>query len=167
MNDPVIVWIVEDTKADARRAANVIQEVTMEYKENLGLDSVILWARDFRWPPFSNFRTSVDPSEPPKYRTEYPDVVILDLMNKTTTGEILEGNNFYHNLRKWEVSKGSRSSFVVFWSFYQGGRQVEKFIKEVEKSDQRLIPLPTKQPPLLKHQLLDLWKLIFEEREGA
>jgi hypothetical protein len=167
MNDPVVIWIVEDAKADARLASKVIEEITSGYKGEFDLDSVILWAKDFHWPPFSTFRASVDPTAPHVYRDDYPDVVVLDLLNRSETGEKLEGNDFYYNLRKWERSKGARSAFVVLWSFHQGGRQAERFIKDVEKDDQRLIPLATKQPPLLKRKLLELWKLIFEEREGA
>ena len=73
-------------KTDARLASKVIEEITSGYKGEFDLDSVILWAKDFHWPPFSTFRASVDPTAPPRISGDYPDVVVLDLLNRSETG---------------------------------------------------------------------------------
>jgi len=169
MSDLIVVWIVEDMKHDAREAWEIIDEITSEHQEEHGLNVEILWTDSFLWPPFANFRTTADPRVEQVHRDDFPDIVVLDLLKRTANAEVLQGDGFYYGLRKWEVSKRHRPSFVVIWSPYQGEKAAGLFLKGAAETDQRLIltPLPTKQAPLLKSVFRELWKLVVEEREAV
>jgi hypothetical protein len=164
MSDPVVVWVVDDWKDEARTASVVVGEIAAKFKARMGVDPVVLWADSFRWPPFAGFRTSFDPKTPPTYRDDYPDLVILDLFKETADGFKLKGDAFYYALRKWEGSKPGLPSFVIPWSQWQGEKTAEDFIDAVQPNDHRLIPLATKKGPLLARTVAPLWERIVEER---
>jgi hypothetical protein len=106
---------------------------------------------------------SVNPTAPLVEQRDYPTIVILDLLKSGKDGYKLEGDGFYYQLRKWEMSKPGRPSFVILWSPYQGEEAAKQFINSVKRNDQRLIPLPTKSEALLESNLAELWKRIVEE----
>ena len=94
--------------------------------------------------------------------------MILDLLHDTREGQKLEGDGFYAELRKWENHRENKMrSFVVLWSFYQGGKTTAAFVKRIRDTDQRVIPLPSKQPALLKTMVIDLIRRIKEERDNS
>jgi hypothetical protein len=163
MSAPVVIWIVDDMKNDAFFASEVVEEVASAFRADLGVVPAVLWADGFQWPPFANFRASVDPNAPRVRWNDYPNIVILDLFIPETNGIKLEGNAFYYKLRKWEMSKPGKTSFVLLWSPYQGESAAKPFISDVEKNDQRLIPLATKSSSLLRTKLMELWKRMIEE----
>lgn len=170
MKDPIVVWIVDDSIDDTRAASRVVQEVGQHYQQQRGTELTLLCAPDFEWPPFNSMNLVPGLREPGKATTEQrrdvpPDIVVLDLVNINKPGDPLEGKRFYQDLRKWELSKG-RSSFVIVWSFYPGGKEAEAFVKKATETDCRLKALHTKQPAILETCLFGFYERVIEEREN-
>ena len=164
MSDPIVIWIIDDLKNDAKLAWEVVEKLLPRFMEkSMAMNPVILWSDGFEWPPFGNFRELVDPNAPNLYRTDYPDIVILDLLRQGALGDKFEGDTFYYGLRDWEKPKPGRHSFVILWSPYQGQKDAQDFIGQVRKNDQRLIPLPTKSGSELGTVLEALMERIVEE----
>jgi hypothetical protein len=169
MNNPIVVWVVDDAVDDSHRASLAVLEVGRFYREQRGVELSLLCAPDFEWPPFA--RLSFPPGWPEakkaikEERLETPpDIVILDLVNQKKEGEPLDGKRFYQNLRKWEIPQG-RSAFVVIWSFYAGGMEAEAFVNKACETDRRLKALATKQPSILQTCVSGLYERVIEERE--
>src|SRR4051794_13765154 len=120
MSDPLIVWIVDDSKVDAHDAWKVVGQVKDAFSSNAS----VYWAASFDWYP--GLRVAVNLALTPQQTSEYPDIVILDLCAETPDGEILRGNSFYQELRRWEVHKpeGNRA-LIVFWSIHQGRKDTD------------------------------------------
>jgi len=166
MTDPTVIWIIDDLKNDAKAAWSVVKTLLSSLTESsVDMNPVILWSDGFEWPPFANFREIVDPNAPKSCRTNYPDIVILDLLRQGDTGDKLEAEAVYYGLRNWEKSKPGKIAFVVLWSPYQGQKDAQDFIRQVNKNDQRLIPLPTKSESELETVLKELMNRIVEEKE--
>ncbi len=161
MNDPVIVWIIDDSKTDAYDAWREVEKVRDKCSDRAD----VYWAANFDWYPA--FRAGVNPVLAVQKTAEYPDIVILDLCFATSQGEVLRGDGFYQELRRWEVHKPEgRPAFVIFWSLYQGRQDTDKFVRHTVHADTRVIPLASKRSELLLRTVANLWHRVREEREG-
>ncbi len=166
MSDPITIWIVDDSKSDARRAFAAAQKAIQAARKEGDPEAAILWANDFVWLPV--LRESVDLNEPPIPYFAYPEIVVLDLVREGKDGDTLRGDAFYYALRKWEASKPEgKPAMVILWSWHQASRDTEAFVREIKPTDSRLIPLATKQPALLQSKLIKLWARAIEERENS
>ena len=162
MSKPVNVWIVEDQQIEAIEAWRVILAVG----DKFGATAVIHWADKFDWPP--KLRAQPDPRATAITTAEYPDIVVLDLCEQTSKGEILRANVLYSELRKWEShNPDGFPSFIIFWSIFRGRKDTDEFVKIADGSDTRVILVDSKRSEVLEPIVENLWKRIIDDRENA
>ena len=160
MNEPVIVWIIDDSDHDARAAWRMVQSVAESHPEGVQ----IYWGMDFTWDDGPRLRRQVDNTLPADVSYHYPDMVILDLCSKTKLGLELQGDTFYYKLREAEQEKQLPKSFVVLWSAYRERGDTNEFVRR--SLDKRVVTVDTKGEEALRQKLLGLWDRIIEERES-
>jgi hypothetical protein len=167
MRDPIVIWVVDDEKASAHAASEVIQEIASHYQAAFGVPTVAWWANGFDWPPFEAMRPLPEFTVSGVNATRFPDIVVLDLMEETKSGYQFKGGRFYDALRVWEIQKNRKPSFVVVWSFYLGGRTAKAFVEKAITTDvNRLIPVPTKAASILRSRIMELYRRVIDERES-
>lgn len=170
MNEPMTVWIVDDTLDDAREAWKVVANLGGAYPGG----TRILWAENFDWEQqHPLLRDTVDRSMPILAQPDDPDIVILDLIFRSEVGDELRAHKFYDEFRRQERLRRQASdqpgppAFVILWSAYLGIRDADQFVQQTVDADRHVIVVNSKAPELLASTLSSLWRRIIEEREGA
>jgi hypothetical protein len=159
MREPVTVWIVEDQGNEARDAWEAVNDAARSF----GARAAIYWVNDPTWPP--QLRTELTLDGNSVAASDYPDIVVLDLCQRTSQGEKLVGDKFFRALRSWEMHKPGKLAFVVLWSVFRNRVDTDTFVANAQRGDKRALSIDTKRPEMLRATLARLWKRVIEERE--
>jgi hypothetical protein len=138
------LWIVEDDKNDAIKAAEVIKRAIPEERYTAFWDRTLIWSADITGLPHTEETDQVCKLD------HMPDIVILDLLDENLQ---FAAGRFYEELRKEERNSGLPASFVIMWSVKTGLSEVHRFLERKLKTDRRLMFTNTKTVRLLEESL--------------